>query len=133
MITMNNLSKVSCQCIHFDSPTKVNVVKNELASSPVKMISVDLSKVSSDDDLFVAIASALHFPDYFGRNWDALDECLTDMEWLPRTQGYVLFVDGAEALWKDAIHTAGKFVTAWLAASEQWRQKGVSFHLVFIL
>lgn len=30
-------------------------------------------------ELFLsALASALQFPDYFGGNWDAVDECLND-------------------------------------------------------
>lgn len=44
-----------------------------------------------------AIAAALSFPDYFGRNLDALYDCLTDLSWLPGGE-HVLIWGGAERL-----------------------------------
>jgi RNAse (barnase) inhibitor barstar len=44
---------------------------------------------------FREIARGLHFPDYFGHNWDAVYDCLTDLNWLPAA-GYVLVLDGFE-------------------------------------
>src|SRR2546426_12769959 len=38
--------------------------------------------VNSKDELLSFLAINLRFPDYFGRNWDALDECLSDLSWL---------------------------------------------------
>jgi RNAse (barnase) inhibitor barstar len=40
-------------------------------------------EVSSNEQLFEALSQALRLPDYFGRNWDALDECLHDLSWIP--------------------------------------------------
>ncbi|AHH95043.1 barstar family protein [Kutzneria albida] len=44
-----------------------------------------------------AIAAALEFPDYFGRNLDALHDCLTDLSWLPEGLHVLVWTD-SEAL-----------------------------------
>src|SRR3954465_14539189 len=45
-------------------------------------------------NLFAEFAQVLEFPDYFGHNWDALEECLADLEWLP-AKGYILIITEA--------------------------------------
>lgn len=40
-------------------------------------------KCGQVSDLLTEFARALDFPDYFGHNWDALEECLADFDWLP--------------------------------------------------
>src|SRR3954470_18045970 len=46
---------------------------------------------------FQEIARVLHFPDYFGHNWDAVYDCLTDLTWLPGA-GCVVVLDRFERL-----------------------------------
>jgi RNAse (barnase) inhibitor barstar len=48
-------------------------------------------------DLLAAIGRALHFPGYYGRNLDALEECLGDLSWLPEGE-VVLVWDGDDDL-----------------------------------
>ena len=44
---------------------------------------IDLAGINSKDGFLAAVAQALGFPAWFGRNWDALEDCLTDMSWQP--------------------------------------------------
>lgn len=37
----------------------------------------------SKQKLLAVLADKLRFPNYFGWNWDALEECLRDLSWLP--------------------------------------------------
>ena len=46
-------------------------------------------------------AAALSFPDYFGNNWDAFEDCLTDMSW-HETDGFLILYDHFEAFAKHA-------------------------------
>jgi hypothetical protein len=39
--------------------------------------------IASKEALMDALQSVLRFPEYFGGNWDALEECVGDLSWLP--------------------------------------------------
>jgi hypothetical protein len=41
-------------------------------------------------ELLSLLARQLSFPDYFGFNWDALDDCLRDLSWLPAGKRVVI-------------------------------------------
>jgi RNAse (barnase) inhibitor barstar len=57
-----------------------------------------------------AIAAVLSFPDYFGRNLDALRDCLTDLSWLPAGE-HVLVWRHAEVLRGDDPSAYERIVT----------------------
>ncbi len=46
--------------------------------------------IRSKEKLFGIFADRLRLPNYFGWNWDALDECLRDLSWLPPTQSIAI-------------------------------------------
>lgn len=99
----------------------------------------DLAGATTKDALFDATATALDFPAYFGRNWDALHDCLVDLEWLPPAAGYALTLTNTRPIWREAPEVTGTFVQVWLAAAGNWADgskpwdpdvKAISPHLV---
>jgi RNAse (barnase) inhibitor barstar len=52
---------------------------------------LDGNLAESREEFFTEIARAMHFPDYFGRNWDAVYDCLTDPSLLPDSGVAILF------------------------------------------
>jgi hypothetical protein len=48
--------------------------------------------VDAAGEPFDGFARALSFPGWFGRNWDALEDALADLSWLPAARGRVLLV-----------------------------------------
>ena len=132
MISFSDIKNSSWQCVHFALPEQVDTVKKELSDSTVNAFEFDASLIKNDEMLFSKISISLGFPDYFGGNWDAVDECLSDMEW-SEADGYVLFITNSGKLWSDAEYTAGKLVSIWQSAAEQWIQEDKPFHLIFIL
>jgi len=131
MLVTENLLRVTWHCIHFVSLREEATLRAKLDGSGLLVFDIQGSSIATEEDLFSAVAKELRFPEYFGKNWDALDECLRDMQWLP-SKGYVLFVRDAEQFWRRASRVAGAFVEAWLFAAEEWSHHGVPFHLVFL-
>ncbi|MCK6408092.1 MAG: barstar family protein [Thauera sp.] len=60
-------------------------------------IRIDLAGCTTKAELLARIAHTLHFPDWFGHNWDALADCLCDLSWLPGTSWHIEF-NNVEAL-----------------------------------
>lgn len=68
-------------------------------------------------------ATAMHFPAYFGANWDALEECLTDLAWAP-ARGYLILYDDVAYFaranppeWAVALAILHNATLAWAAHS----------------
>jgi len=60
-------------------------------ASGLQVSKIDLAKARGKSGLFDALAKALKFPAHFGKNWDALNDCLTDLAWLDG-KGWVLIL-----------------------------------------
>ncbi|MEC4015530.1 barstar family protein [Streptomyces sp. H27-D2] len=55
---------------------------------------LDLDGVRDKNAFMERCARSLRLPGYFGRNWDALADCLTDLSWCPAGHGRLLLIRG---------------------------------------
>ena len=96
--------------------------------SELQVARIRLHEVRDKQALLAAIARALDFPEWFGGNWDALEDCLTDLSWRTAA-GHVLVLEGAQHLARD---DAGVLVDVLSSAAEFWSGRGRPFFAVFV-
>ncbi len=60
---------------------------------------LDGREIRDKQSFLQKVAEVMRFPDYFGYNWDALEECITDLDWCPAAR-YILIYDYPEAFSK---------------------------------
>jgi RNAse (barnase) inhibitor barstar len=130
------IKKVRWNSVHFINNSDLDLellsYRSEFDKKGYVFSEKNISCVSSEHKLFESVSEAFKFPDYFGNNWDALYDCLTDMSWLP-AKGYVLLLYESKNLWANDPILAGCFLSLWLDGSEFWSKQKIPFHLVFVL
>ena len=109
----------------------------------VLILELDAASMRNLEGLYREFASVLKFPTYFGKNFNALDECITDLDWLP-AEGYVLLIRNAEYLLEEEssstlrgllsiLHSAGEKWATPIESGEAWDRKGIPFHTILRL
>jgi barstar (barnase inhibitor) len=95
----------------------------EAAADGLTTARIDLSRVTTKAAFLAEFARRLDFPDYFGHNWDAFDDCLRDLAWQPSPGHAFLivafdrFASAAPADWRIALDV-------FQSATEEWRRAG---------
>lgn len=89
-------------------------------------IRIDLAGCTDKATLLARFAAALQFPDWFGHNWDALSDCLTDLSWLP-ARHYRVELAQPQALRTAAPETLDTVLEILGEAAEFWADEGVIF------
>jgi hypothetical protein len=78
------------------------------------------ARARSEQALFDEFAAAWQFPPYFGNNWDALEECLADLAWLP-AQAYVLVMrTGLAVLESESEKDQARFWSVVARVAQGW-------------
>jgi RNAse (barnase) inhibitor barstar len=104
---------------------KISVLDNK----QFRIFDIDISGITSRDKLFEAVAIAMRFPDYFGKNWNAFEECIRDFEWLP-ANGYLLLIKGIEDFQASCSADFNILMEVLIEAKEYWFEQKKPFQCI---
>lgn len=92
---------------------------------------IDLGLARDARSLHHVMARALHFPEWYGNNWDALLDCLADMSW-NEADGYLILMQRAEVLARAEPKIFTTFLDVLRETALFWREEGRPFWVLFI-
>ncbi len=101
---------------------------------------VDGRRTKSKGELLAELARVFGFPAASGRNWDAVEELLADLEWLP-AKGYLLIVTDADELLADDPEGYDTFIEIIKGVAKEWAtprrgasaRPAVPFHMCLVV
>jgi Barstar (barnase inhibitor) len=95
----------------------------------VRLFRIDARNAVTKRRFLAVAARALDFPSWFGANWDAFEDCVTDLEWAP-APAYAVLLENMEWF---AHRVPRDFDTALRileATAEFWNEEGIPFHVL---
>ena len=118
--------------IYFVSANELDSLVQAGDRSGARLKRVDARRWDNEKQIHRDLASALRLPDYFGHNWDALEECLNDPA-LIGPPGVYLIVEYSESLWNGLPRSAGILVAIWIDAAKTWAAMGHPLRLYYVI
>jgi len=96
-----------------------------------KVFCLDGKKIHNKTTLLNQTAEIFKFPSYFGHNWDALYDCITNLKWMDKNGAVIIFSDTEHfrLAAPDDWQTANSI---FLDAVDFWKHNNKQLYLFFI-
>ena len=93
---------------------------------------VSLAGCTGTSEVLARFQEELNFPDSFGGNWDALNDCLTDFSW-KKAVGYLLVIEKPGDFRESGDDDFDTLISILSDASASWSGLGVPFWAFLVL
>lgn len=96
-------------------------MKKEVKNNTFSIV-IDGMEIRTKEQLLTTMKDALSFPDFFGMNWDALDDLLHDLSWLEDVESVeIVFTNSDQILSADTYNNKAVFQRIMDSAVEYWK------------
>ncbi|MFZ2973424.1 MAG: barstar family protein [Ferribacterium limneticum] len=125
----NLLENASASGVFHLVATQQSTIETAAKQADFCVLKADIVRPASTQDVLLQLGTALDFPSWYGANFDALYDCLTDPDWRP-AKGHVLFINGITRL--RAAHPVdfATLIEVLQAAAEDRRKTHVPFWIL---
>jgi RNAse (barnase) inhibitor barstar len=100
--------------------------EREAKAAGLAVFRMDIGHAHDKKDFLTHLAKGMHFPASFGMNWDALNDCLTDLDWI-KGKGYVLIFEKSKHFAAGHKHEFDEAVEVLKTAADYWKDEGRPF------
>lgn len=94
-----------------------------------QLLPANLSDCQTMAEALNRLGQHLHFPDWYGSNFDALLDCLSDPSWDP-APGKIVMIEGIESLRLANPDSFATLIEVFQAAADTYREAGQPFWLL---
>lgn len=113
----------------------VNMTETELAevveAHNGQLFYIDGRHINNKADFLAKIADVMNFPDYFGKNWDALQDCITDIDCCEDSQ-YLIVYDYWQNFANNNPQDWQILNDIFLEAIAYWEERQVLFNVLLV-
>ena len=102
------------------------------AASNFAVYRISLGGCTESSEVLARLAEQLQFPAWFGQNWDALADCLTDFSWREAV-GYVLVLEQLGDFRAAGDDDFDSLIEILSDASASWGVMGIPFWAFLVL
>ncbi|MFI6514502.1 barstar family protein [Spirillospora sp. NPDC050679] len=98
--------------------------RDRAAEAGWRSFDLDAGHVRDKEGFLRLCARVFDVPDYYGENWDALEDCLTDLSWAPARRGHLVVFEGWTGLAEADQASFRTALDVFAEAVESWRDTG---------
>jgi RNAse (barnase) inhibitor barstar len=94
-----------------------------------KLFYLDGEDINNKQEFFQGCVSAMDLPEYFGNNWDAWEDCLTDLSWC-QASSYLFYYHKSQNFATNFPQDWAILLDILQEAIAYWQQQNILFFVV---
>jgi hypothetical protein len=115
--------------VYLAPPRADDGIRSAARMRGLEFMEVELKGVKEKRNFLKRMATGLDFPEYFGMNWDALGDCLTDFSWRA-AEGYVILLKNHQSFAVKSPPDAQMAERIFDSSAQYWKQKKTPFYII---